>query len=106
MSMQSLMARDLREVFRLDMPAQCKIGGVVYVVLLNDTVNDELDTYGGPERIEMQNVHFQTSHRAEIDDGTTLQVRRTETAPWVAKIVMSSVTSADGNELIVTVKGS
>ena len=106
MSMESYMANDLREVFERDMPAQCKIGQVTYSVLLDDQMNDEIDTYGGPERIEMQRVHFQTTDKREIEDGSTLQIRMRGAKSWITKIVISSVKSADGNELIATVRGN
>jgi len=106
MSMETYMANDLREVFERDMPAQCKIGQVTYAVLLDDLVTDEIDTYGGPERVGMQRVHFQTTDKKEIEDGSTLQVRMAGAKSWITKIVASSVQSADGNELIATVRGN
>jgi len=106
MSMESYMANDLREVFARDIPAECKIGQVIYAVLLDDQVNEELDTYGGPERIEMQRVHFLTTDKKEIEDGSTLQIRMKNTQSWITKIVISSINSADGNELIATVRGN
>ena len=106
MSMQSYMANDLAELYTRDMPAQCRIGNVIFAVLLNDEVGDELDAYGGPERIEMQEVRFLTRNKKEIDDGSTLQVRQNPSDRWMTKIVLRSTISADGNELIVTARGN
>lgn len=106
MSMQDYMANDIAALFKLDMPAQCKIGNVTYSVLLDDEINEELDTYGGPERVEMQRVFFLATDRKKIEDGTTLQVRADKRSSWTTKIVLSSVMSADGNNLIATVRGN
>ena len=106
MSLESYMANDLREVFARDMPAQCRIGQQIFTVLLDDLVLDEIDTYGGPEKIEMQRVHFQTTEKSEIDDGSTMQIKATGDQKWITKIVLSSTKSADGNELIATVRGN
>ena len=106
MSLESYMANDLREVFARDMPAQCRIGQQLFTVLLDDLVFEEIDTYGGPEKIEMQRVHFQTTEKNNIEDGSTMQIRANTRSNWSTKIVVSSVESADGNELIVTVRGN
>ena len=106
MSMESYMANDLREVFARDMPAQCRIGQQLFNVLLDDLVADEIDTYGGPEKIEMKRVHFQATEKSDIDDGSILQIKPTSAQNWITKIVISSTKSADGNELIVTVRGN
>lgn len=106
MRLESYMANDLREVFARDMPAQSRIGQQLFSVLLDDLVFEEIDTYGGPEKIEMQRVHFLTTDKADIDDGSTMQIRASGATNWTTKIVISSVKSADGNELIVTVRGN
>lgn len=98
MSMQTAMATDLSELFDRDMPIVCKIGSVKYNVLLDDLLNDEIEGYGGPESIEMQRVHFKVSDRKSIEVGTKL------TVAGKTKIALSSIKSADGNELIVTVR--
>jgi hypothetical protein len=96
--MESAMEQDLAEVFARDMPAICKIGGVKYNVLLDDLLNDEIEGFGGAESLEMQRVHFKTSDLKKIEVGAKLQVK------GKSKIVLSSITSADDNELIVTVR--
>jgi hypothetical protein len=106
MNLESYMANDLREAFARDMPAQCRIGQQLFSVLLDDLVFEEIDTYGGPEKIEMQRVHFLTTDKANIDDGSMLQIKPTGEQNWITKIVISSTRSADGNELIVTVRGN
>lgn len=110
MSMQSYMAADLSELFTRDMPADCMIGSETYAILLDDLLNEEIEAYGGPEAIEVQRVHFQISDKPQVTIGDKLAVRTRpepgkQPGPWKSKIVLSSITSADGNELIVTVKG-
>ena len=110
MSMQSYLAADLSELFTRDMPADCKIGSVNFAVLLDDLLNEEIEAYGGPEAVEVQRVHFQIADKPQVTIGDKLAVRiRPEPgkkpSPWKSKIVLSSITSADGNELIVTVRG-
>lgn len=103
MSMQSYMANDLSALFQRDMPAECKIGAKSYAVLIDDLVTEEIEEYGGPESVEMQRVHFQTTDLARIENGSKLSIKIK--AGWKSKIVVSSITSADGNELIATVRG-
>ena len=103
MSMQSYMANDLAALFQRDMPTICKIGAKSYNVLIDDLVTEEIEEYGGPESVEMQRVHFQTTDLARIENGSKLSIQIK--AGWKSKIVVSSITSADGNELIVTVRG-
>ena len=98
MSMESAMATDLSELFVRDMPKVCKIGAKKFNVLLDDLLNDEIESFGGAESLEMLRVHFQVTDLAKIEIGSKLTV---ENKP---KIVLNSITSADGNELIVTVR--
>jgi len=110
-TMQSLMASDLSELFDRDMPAECKVGAKTYTVLVDDLLSDEAEGYGGPEAIDMQRVHFKASDRDNIEIGTKLGVRPKAATgqsvkPWKSKIVLSSILSADGNELIATVRGA
>jgi hypothetical protein len=98
MSMQSAMANDLSELFVRDMPTVCKIGSKKFNVLLDDLLNDEVEGFGGAESLEMQRVHFKTTDLKKIEVGSKLHVEKK------TKIVLSSITSADGNELIVTVR--
>ena len=98
MSMQTAMATDLSELFTRDMPTVCRIGSVKYNVLLDDLLNDEIEGFGGAESLEMQRVHFKTTDKAKIEVGSKLHIEKK------SKIVMSSIKSADGNELIVTVR--
>ena len=110
MSMESLMAADLAALFARDMPAECKIGAKTFSVLVDDLLNDETEAYGGPEAISLQRVHFLTTEKASIEIGSKLAVRQKAqpgTLPnaWETKIVLSSIRSADGNELIATVRG-
>ena len=110
MSMQSYMAADIAALFVRDMPAECKIGSKVFSVLIDDLLNEEEEAYGGGESISMQRVHFLASQKSFIDTGSKLAVRQkaqpgVAPEPWESKIVLSSIKSADGNELIATVRG-
>jgi len=107
--MQSYMANDLSELFDRDMPAECRIGAQTFNVLIDDLVNDEQEGYGGPDSIEIQRVHFKTTDKESIEIGSTLSIRQkpqpNQPVPqWITKVVMSSIRSADGNELIATVR--
>lgn len=104
MSMQSHMAADLSALFERDMPQECKIGAKAYTVLIDDLLSEDVEEYGGPESIDMQRVHFQTTDLARIENGSKLAIKAAGNV-WKSKIVTSSITSADGNELIVTVRG-
>jgi hypothetical protein len=110
MRMQSYMAADLAELFTRDMPAECKIGAKTFSVLIDDLLNDEIEEYGGPDDVSIQRVHFLTTEKKAIEIGSKLAVRQkaeagTTPGPWESKIVLSSIRSADGNELIATVRG-
>jgi len=110
MTMQSHMAADLAALFARDMPAECKIGAKMFSVLIDDLLNEEVEAYGGPEAIAMQRVHFLASEKNSIEIGSKLAVRQkaapgTTPGAWETKIVLSSIRSADGNELIATVRG-
>ena len=110
MTMQSYMAADLSALFARDMPYDCKIGSKDFTVIVDDLLNEETEAYGGPESTEMQRVHFQTTEKDSIEIGSRMSIRQrpapgAKPLPWKSKIVLSSITSADGNELIVTVRG-
>ncbi len=108
--MQDYMAADLAQLFARDMPADCKIGAADYSVLLDDLMSEEIEAYGGTENIDMQRVHFLATDKPSLEVGSKLAVRQKAAAgkipgPWKSKIVLSAIGSADGNELIVTVRG-
>jgi hypothetical protein len=110
MTMQSYMAADIAQLFARDIPAECKIGAKTFSVLIDDLLNEETEAYGGPEAISTQRVHFLTVEKSNIEIGSKLACRQkaatgTAPGPWETKIVLSSIRSADGNELIATVRG-
>ena len=110
MSMESYLAADIAQLFTRDMPAECKIGAKTFSVLIDDLLNEEAEAYGGPEAVSTQRVHFLTSDKSRIEIGSKLACRQKAQsgdapAPWETKIVLSSIRSADGNELIATVRG-
>lgn len=106
MSMQSHMAADLSALFTRDMPAQAKIGAKTFSVLIDDLLSEEIEAYGGPESISIQRIHFLASEKSSIEIGLKMAIRQKDCERWESKFVMSSVLSADGNELIVTVKSN
>lgn len=110
MSMQSMMAADLAALFAADMPADCRIGGNDYTVLIDDCLTEENEAFGGGEALEIQRVHFLTSEISAMQIGIKIAIRQRNdigvAKPWKTKIVLSTVTSADGNELIATVRGA
>lgn len=97
-TIQSLLAVDLAELIARDMPAECVLAGTKYTVLLGDLVTDEQEAFGGPEFVQLQTVHFKTTDVSQIEVGAPMTVN------GKSKVVVSSITSADGNELIVTVR--
>ena len=99
-NMQQFMADDLSALFAREIQQECQIGSKKYIVLVDDLINDEIEGYGGPEYMESQRIHFQTIDLAQVDDGQIILLATH------SKIVQSSTLSADGNELIVTVRGS
>lgn len=102
-TMKQAMGKDLAQLFQRDMPAVCKIGATSYTVLIDDLLNEEVEAYGGPESVEMQRVHFLTSDKPNIENGTKLAIDTGK--GFKSKIVVSSIASACGNELIATVRG-
>lgn len=98
-TMKEAMEVDLSELFDRDMPTTARIGQRQYTVLLDDLLNEEVEGYGGPEAVEMQRVHFKASDISFIEVGANLIIA------GKSKIVVSSVLSADGNELIATARG-
>jgi len=104
------MAADLAQLFTRDMPAECKIGAKTFSVLIDDLLNEEDGAYGGGEESSVQRVHFLVTEKGSIEIGSKLAVRQkaqpgTTPGSWESKIVLSSIKSADGNELIATVRG-
>lgn len=98
-TMQSAMGSDLSQLFQRDMPKTCVIGAARFNVLIDDLISEEIEAIGGPENVDMQRVHFLTTDKQSITNGTQLFIE------GKSKIVVSSILSADGNELIATVRG-
>jgi len=98
-TMAQAMGSDLTQLFRRDMPTECVIGSRKFSVLIDDLLNEDQSEYGGAENIELQRVHFLTADKPSIENGTQLFIG------GKSKLVLSSVLSADGNELIATVRG-
>lgn len=107
---------DLAGVFAYDIQRTAIIieNGITttYTVLLEDTNEDEGDDFGGPIINMGQGVHFLISDLPSIEPGATLYIQDVDpngppgTLINRKKLVISTTTSADGNELIVKVKGA
>ena len=109
MSMQTVMAADLAALWGTEMTTTATIGVTSYTVLLDDLLSQEVDQFGGPELENARNIHFLTTDLASIENGSTLTLLEPNppsTPAQKKKIVVRSITSADGNELIVTVRGA
>jgi hypothetical protein len=104
-SMQDYLRNDLSALFNYDMNSQAKYAGNQYTVKINDPQRTEADAYGGPEAIELMEIHFQTSDLPKIKNGVPLEVQIPD-GTWKRKIIVSSILSADGVELIVTVRAA
>ena len=95
---------------RREAAQRSKVAGTI-TVILDDQQNIDAEAYGGAEMDNPQRIHFQTSELADINDGETLTLAEPKPGQpgqtvQTKKIVTGSVTSADGAELIVTVRGA
>ena len=115
MSMRTQLATDLAGLFTNEMTATATLvrsgKSTTFTVLLDDQQNIDMEAYGGSEMDSPQIIHFQTSDLADINDGETLTIAEPKPGQpgqtvQTKKIVISSVNSADGAELIVTVRGA
>ena len=111
MTMRSQMAADLSGLFKNEMTVKATYQGANYTVLMDDNQSAEADAFGGPELTDTQRLHFQTVELPSIELGATLTIA--EPLPsdpnkftQTKKIVTGSTTSADGGELIVTIRGA
>ena len=114
MSMQTVMAADLAALWGTEMTTTCQLtrNGVTtrYTVLVDDLVDSEQDSLGGPELERMRNIHFLTTDISSIEVGEMIMLLEPTSVSGQPeerkKLVLRSITSADGNELIVTVRGA
>ena len=112
MSMRTQLATDLAGLFTNEMTATATLirsgKSTTFTVILDDQQNIDVEAYGGAEMDNPQRIHFQASELADINDGETLTLAEPKPGQTVQtkKIVTGSVTSADGAELIVTVRGA
>jgi len=98
--MRSFMGADLAGVFTYDFPDTILYLNIPYPAIIKDRVIEELDEFGGPIRINLLEIHVQTSKLAGIPQGAIL------TAKGDTKEVKSSMLSDDGNELIIYAKAA
>jgi hypothetical protein len=99
-TMQQAMASDLSALFAAEFnTGTALINGVEYQCLVGDKVVTQNDAYGGPEGIDLQEVHIQTAALKSVPDGETFKL--TIYGETGSRIVVSTTTSADNNELII-----
>ena len=105
--MAAPLAADLAALFSYEFLASAivpTVNGQAYSVIVGDDSLSEQDAYGGPESIDLQQVHFQTSQLAAMIEGEIFTL--TTNAGTNQKICVSSIISADGSELIVTCRNA
>ena len=115
-TLELAMKADLAALFTYDMPRTVIIisNGITttYTVLLNDFAEDEIDELGGAMVNMGQTIHFKASDLPSVEPGSTLYLQDVDpngppgTFINRKKLVISTTTSADRNELIVLVKGA
>ena len=98
--MAQFMAADIAALFKNEMTVPCVIGGKTIQVILNDLQSVEIDNYGGPEDSNLQQIHILTSDIPELENGIEITVN------GKVNILVSNITSADGNEIIATIRGA
>lgn len=96
--MNSYMSADLAATFQYDITGTVTIGLTGHTALLNNQSTTELDESGGPIEVNLLELHFMASDVASIVSGTFV------TTPQGRKMVISSILSADGSELIVNTR--
>jgi hypothetical protein len=98
------MASDLSAVFTYDFGTTAKIGTKTYTVLVGNAGETEEDAYGGPQDVDLQQVHFQASELSSVEIGSIMYV--TDASGTKKRIVVNTTLSADGVELIVNVRAA
>jgi len=101
MAVQSItyyLGQDLTNVYANTFSSTVVYNSVTYTVLIDDLIGQELESFGGEEIINFQNIHFKTSSLASVVIGGLI------TVAGVQKIILSFVKSSDGIELIVKVR--
>jgi len=79
-----------------------------YTVLLDDFSIDDVDAFGGPERIGDRKIIFKAADLPEIAKGQLLTLLEPvgNTNVRRQKIVLSAILSSDGSTLSVSVKST
>lgn len=103
-SMGAYLAADLSAVFSYDFTTTCTVGKRPYTVIVGNNSVTEEDAYGGPTPVDTQEIHFRTSDLATIENGIIITL--VDQGETKKKLVVSSLVSADGNELIVNVRAA
>ena len=114
-ALQLALAADFAGLFTYDLPTTCiiTINGDTrtYTVLTSDNAEEEVDELGGAMVGNNLQVFFKTSDLPSLPLGTIIILQ--DPNPAVIgelinrkKIVIASVTSADGGVLTLTVKGA
>jgi hypothetical protein len=114
-ALQLALAADFASLFTYDLPTTCLItinGDTrTYTVLTNDNAEEEVDELGGAMVGNNLQVIFKTADLPSLQLGSIITMQ--DPNPAVVggvinrkKIVIASVTSADGSSLTLTVKGA
>jgi hypothetical protein len=101
-AMQAFMAADLAALWGYEFTTTVTIDTKTYTVLVGDDSNVEQDAFGGPESQDTQQVHFKTADLPSLELGTVLTLAQGKQNK--RRLVVSTVISADGNELIAAVR--
>ena len=104
--MNGYLATDLAGVFSYDMQATATIGATNYVCLCEDEICLEIDADGGPERINIIKAHFMVTTLSSVNNGSFMTLTLPGQTSGTKRMVTQSETSADGNELIVSLRAA
>lgn len=108
-TLQSCYKADLAGTFQYDMQNTAVIGLNTYNVLVNDGILTEQDDFGGPNPLNLQEVHFQvngTPPITDLENGTLFILNLPGPTSGKQWEVVSTKFSADGNELIAQVRAA
>lgn len=101
MAVQSItyyLGQDLTNVYANTFSSTVEYNSSSYIVLIDDLIGEEQESFGGEEIINFQNIHFKAESLAFVVIGGLIKVGQ------VQKIILSFVKSSDGVELIVKVR--
>ena len=98
--MRPYIGADLAALFEYEYTVEAQYNSRTYTAIEGDNSFTEVDEFGGPSFIDLQEYHFKTTDLPNVEIGTEM------TVAGKLKIIVSAVISADGNELIVRVRAA